>query len=181
MENPGKDYQQSEYNDPENNEDGIRRRLRDRDLLRKRRAEAQEKETYQEKSRRKRERREKSGSGRKGRPKKGLHEEPEPAQEEPPQEGQPGVEEDVTPLPPSQDPLQELEELLPGPSSVEVTFEGPNGSQSVEAFVIEDLGPDEKQDLPQAVENLSAAPEGSQELSQDYPTLEQEYFSAGYI
>ncbi|XP_053275657.1 mitogen-activated protein kinase 7 isoform X2 [Pleuronectes platessa] len=52
-------------------EGGIRRRLRDRDLLRKRKAEAEEKETNQEERQRKRSRAdEKSGTKRRGRPRK---------------------------------------------------------------------------------------------------------------
>ncbi|XP_062334883.1 uncharacterized protein hemgn isoform X3 [Osmerus eperlanus] len=64
-----------EYEDPDENEGGIRRRLRDRDLLRKRRAEAEQKATnqwvYWMQSRRKRARGEdRGGSGKRGRPKK---------------------------------------------------------------------------------------------------------------
>ncbi|XP_071391966.1 cyclin-dependent kinase inhibitor 1C isoform X2 [Centroberyx affinis] len=74
-----------EYKNPDDNQGGIRRRLRDRDLLRKRKAEAEEKETNQEESRRKRPRGdEKSSTGKRGRPRKT---EPRPevpvAQEEP--------------------------------------------------------------------------------------------------
>ncbi|KAG7461754.1 hypothetical protein MATL_G00194490 [Megalops atlanticus] len=47
METLEKDTTQSEYKQPDENEGGILRRLRDRDLLRKRRAEAEEKEIYQ--------------------------------------------------------------------------------------------------------------------------------------
>ncbi|XP_036407770.1 pollen-specific leucine-rich repeat extensin-like protein 1 isoform X2 [Megalops cyprinoides] len=88
METLEKDTTQSEYKQPDENEGGILRRLRDRDLLRKRRAEAEEKAIYQVQSKRKRERREvKSGSGRKGRPRKseaGVV--PQPSQDQPPQE-----------------------------------------------------------------------------------------------
>ncbi|XP_067106495.1 uncharacterized protein hemgn isoform X1 [Osmerus mordax] len=64
-----------EYEDPDENEGGIRRRLRDRDLLRKRRAEAEQKATnqwvYWMQSRKKRARGEdRGGSGKRGRPKK---------------------------------------------------------------------------------------------------------------
>ncbi|KAJ8000727.1 hypothetical protein DPEC_G00183350 [Dallia pectoralis] len=57
----------------EDNQDGIRRRLRDRDLLKKRKAEAQEKATTQwvyGAESKKRVRGEKSSSGRRGRPRK---------------------------------------------------------------------------------------------------------------
>ncbi|XP_017262063.1 transcription initiation factor TFIID subunit 3 isoform X2 [Kryptolebias marmoratus] len=56
---------------PDKEEGGIRRRLRDRDLLRKRKAEAEEKETNQVESQRKRSRAEnKSGAKKRGRPRK---------------------------------------------------------------------------------------------------------------
>ncbi|XP_054461130.1 uncharacterized protein hemgn isoform X2 [Anoplopoma fimbria] len=61
--------QDSEYNNSNEDLGGIRRRLRDRDLLRKRKAEAEEKETNQVESQRKRARAE-SGTKRRGRPKK---------------------------------------------------------------------------------------------------------------
>ncbi|XP_041838045.1 predicted GPI-anchored protein 58 isoform X2 [Melanotaenia boesemani] len=63
--------QESEYKNQNEEEGGIRRRLRDRDLLRKRRAEAEEKETNQLESQRKRSRAEyKSGTKKRGRPRK---------------------------------------------------------------------------------------------------------------
>ncbi|XP_068583097.1 uncharacterized protein hemgn isoform X2 [Cebidichthys violaceus] len=61
--------QVSEYKNSNEDQGGIRRRLRDRDLLRKRKAEAEEKETNQVESQRKRPRAE-SGTKRRGRPKK---------------------------------------------------------------------------------------------------------------
>ncbi|XP_059184579.1 uncharacterized protein hemgn isoform X2 [Centropristis striata] len=61
--------QESEYKDPNEGQDGIRRRLRDRNLLRKRKAEAEEKETNQVESQRKRPRAD-SGIKRRGRPRK---------------------------------------------------------------------------------------------------------------
>ncbi|XP_035516853.1 skin secretory protein xP2 isoform X2 [Morone saxatilis] len=83
--------QESEYKNPNEDQGGIRRRLRDRDLLRKRKAEAEEKETNQVESQRKRPRAEdRSGAKKKGRPRKT---EPKPEvsaiQQEaaPPQEG----------------------------------------------------------------------------------------------
>ncbi|KAK5608472.1 hypothetical protein CRENBAI_025021 [Crenichthys baileyi] len=68
--------QQEKIQEPENKsqneeEGGIRRRLRDRELLRKRKAEAEEKETNQVESQRKRSRAENnSGTKRRGRPRK---------------------------------------------------------------------------------------------------------------
>ncbi|XP_030613974.1 uncharacterized protein hemgn isoform X1 [Archocentrus centrarchus] len=67
--------QDLEYKNPNEDEGGIRRRLRDRDLLRKRKAEAEEKETNQwvlgVESQRKRSRAEdKSGTKKRGRPRK---------------------------------------------------------------------------------------------------------------
>ncbi|XP_022625837.1 nischarin-like isoform X1 [Seriola dumerili] len=67
--------QESEYKNPNEDQGGIRRRLRDRDLLRKRKAEAEEKETnqwvYGMESQRKRSRTdEKSGAKKRGRPRK---------------------------------------------------------------------------------------------------------------
>ncbi|XP_035492698.2 protein enabled homolog isoform X2 [Scophthalmus maximus] len=65
------EQQETEYKNPNEDQGGIRRRLRDRDLLRKRKAEAEEKETYQEERQGKRLRAdEKSGSKRRGRPRK---------------------------------------------------------------------------------------------------------------
>ncbi|XP_064201363.1 histone-lysine N-methyltransferase SETD1B isoform X2 [Anguilla rostrata] len=89
METLGKDTAQVECKQPDDNEGGIRRRLRDRDLLRKRRAEAEEKEIYQVQSKRQRGRPEgKTGPGRKGRPKKSeTAVAPQPAQEGAPQDG----------------------------------------------------------------------------------------------
>ncbi|KAG8014718.1 Hemogen [Nibea albiflora] len=67
--------QGSEYENPNEEQGGIRRRLRDRDLLRKRKAEAEEKETNQwvlgVESQRKRPRAgDRSGAKKKGRPRK---------------------------------------------------------------------------------------------------------------
>ncbi|MED6267924.1 hypothetical protein CHARACLAT_016998 [Characodon lateralis] len=68
--------QQEKIQEPENKsqseeEGGIRRRLRDRELLRKRKAEAEEKETNQVESQRKRSRAENNrGTKRRGRPRK---------------------------------------------------------------------------------------------------------------
>ncbi|XP_040891130.1 BCL-6 corepressor-like protein 1 isoform X2 [Toxotes jaculatrix] len=63
--------QELEYKNPNEDQGGIRRRLRDRDLLRKRKAEAEAKETNQVESQKKRSRAdEKSGTKRRGRPRK---------------------------------------------------------------------------------------------------------------
>uniref|UniRef100_UPI0037E91E46 nematocyst expressed protein 3-like isoform X2 n=1 Tax=Semicossyphus pulcher TaxID=241346 RepID=UPI0037E91E46 len=63
--------QESEYKNPDEDQGGIGRRLRDRDLLKKRKAEAEAKETNQVESQRKRPRAEnKSGAKRRGRPRK---------------------------------------------------------------------------------------------------------------
>ncbi|XP_049899848.1 calphotin isoform X2 [Epinephelus moara] len=61
--------QESEYKNPNEDQGGIRRRLRDRDLLRKRKAEAEEKETNQVERQRKRPRAD-GGTKRRGRPRK---------------------------------------------------------------------------------------------------------------
>ncbi|XP_068177786.1 YLP motif-containing protein 1 isoform X2 [Antennarius striatus] len=63
--------QELEYKTPNEDQGGIRRRLRDRDLLRKRKAEAEEKETNQAEIQRKRQRvQNRSGSKNRGRPRK---------------------------------------------------------------------------------------------------------------
>ncbi|XP_060913894.1 BCL-6 corepressor-like protein 1 isoform X2 [Labrus mixtus] len=63
--------QESDYKNPNEDQGGIGRRLRDRDLLKKRKAEAEEKETNQAESPRKTQRAEnKRGSKSRGRPKK---------------------------------------------------------------------------------------------------------------
>ncbi|XP_078118171.1 hemogen isoform X2 [Sander vitreus] len=82
--------QESEYKNQNEDQGGICRRLRDRDLLRKRRAEAEDKETNQVERQRKRPRTE-SGIKRRGRPKKSeptpkisvIQEEPAVPQEAP--------------------------------------------------------------------------------------------------
>ncbi|XP_072241053.1 uncharacterized protein hemgn isoform X2 [Leuresthes tenuis] len=63
--------QEPEFKNQNEEEGGIRRRLRDRDLLRKRKAEAEEKETNQVEIQRKRSRAgDKSGTKKRGRPRK---------------------------------------------------------------------------------------------------------------
>ncbi|KAM9362861.1 uncharacterized protein hemgn isoform 2-T2 [Symphorus nematophorus] len=88
--------QELEYKDPNEDQGGIRRRLRDRDLLRKRKAEAEEKETNQVESQRKRPRAagDRSGAKKRGRPRKAeAIPETSVIQEEPaePQEAAPAV------------------------------------------------------------------------------------------
>nr|XP_046272344.1 skin secretory protein xP2 isoform X2 [Scatophagus argus] len=71
MEDTSQQEKQSESKTPNEDQGGIRRRLRDRDLLRKRKAEAEEKATNQLESQRKRPRAEdRSGAKKKGRPRK---------------------------------------------------------------------------------------------------------------
>ncbi|XP_044047648.1 rab-like protein 6 isoform X2 [Siniperca chuatsi] len=71
MEETLQQEKESEYKNPNEDQGGIRRRLRDRDLLRKRKAEAEEKETNQVESQRKRPRAEdKSSTKKRGRPRK---------------------------------------------------------------------------------------------------------------
>ncbi|XP_056136831.1 uncharacterized protein hemgn isoform X2 [Lampris incognitus] len=66
-----KEKGESELKTSDGNQGGVQRRLRDRELLRKRKAEAEEKETIQVESRRKRPRGEqKSSAGKRGRPRK---------------------------------------------------------------------------------------------------------------
>lgn len=62
--------QELDYKEPNEDQGGIRRRLRDRDLLRKRKAEAEEKETNQEESPRKRRAGDRRGTKKRGRPRK---------------------------------------------------------------------------------------------------------------
>ncbi|XP_029996080.1 pollen-specific leucine-rich repeat extensin-like protein 1 isoform X2 [Sphaeramia orbicularis] len=72
MEEPlQQEIQELDDKNPNEDQGGIRHRLRDRELLRKRRAEAEEKETNQEESQRKRSRAgQKSGARKRGRPRK---------------------------------------------------------------------------------------------------------------
>ncbi|KAM4603981.1 uncharacterized protein hemgn isoform 1-T1 [Polymixia lowei] len=127
-----KEKPELEYNSPDDNQGGIRRRLRDRDLLRKRKAEAEEKETnqwvYGMESRRKRARgEEKSSTGKRGRPKKTeiapvilvSQEEPALASEAPgvvvlpePEEVLP-AQTSLTPLFPVRDPLESQPAYVP--------------------------------------------------------------------
>ncbi|KAG7262451.1 hypothetical protein CRUP_035675 [Coryphaenoides rupestris] len=105
MNNQGLDPQE-----PDQNQGGILRRLRDRDLLRKRKAEAEEKETYQVASKRRHTRGDpRSGAGRRGRPRKAENlPDVLPFQEE---EEKKKEEESVqeVPQPPAEEPLPEAE------------------------------------------------------------------------
>ncbi|XP_056121129.1 uncharacterized protein hemgn isoform X2 [Rhinichthys klamathensis goyatoka] len=129
----------------DSDEGGIRLRLRDRDLLKKRKAEAEEKATNQAQSLKRVKKRTSSTPGRKGRPRKeqpivipedlGLAEETDPSPVTLP----------ITVIPTTAEtvPIQPAEpqpELVP----VEAASEKP-----LEEFLIEDLGPDEEEDMPQ--------------------------------
>ncbi|XP_056121128.1 hemogen isoform X1 [Rhinichthys klamathensis goyatoka] len=133
----------------DSDEGGIRLRLRDRDLLKKRKAEAEEKATnqwvYGAQSLKRVKKRTSSTPGRKGRPRKeqpivipedlGLAEETDPSPVTLP----------ITVIPTTAEtvPIQPAEpqpELVP----VEAASEKP-----LEEFLIEDLGPDEEEDMPQ--------------------------------
>nr|XP_015200667.1 PREDICTED: hemogen isoform X2 [Lepisosteus oculatus] len=194
MEDRGENYPRSEKKDTNDNEDGIRRRLRDRDLLRKRKAEAQEKETYQEKSRKKRERKEeKSTSSRKGRPRRKEADPDTQPIEEAPLTGEGTAGEEVPSSVPvqdqpakvhiGQDQVQGQEEMLPGPSQTDSTLTELPSSQLEEVVVIEDLGPDEKEDVPKAAEDLSTVSDSGGEAAPmtSFHTLEHEYFSTVYF
>ncbi|XP_029909722.1 cyclin-dependent kinase inhibitor 1C isoform X5 [Myripristis murdjan] len=113
-----KEKQELEYKNPDDNQGGIRRRLRDRDLLRKRKAEAEEKETnqwvYGVESRRKRPRgEEKSSTGKRGRPRKTESTPEIPVTQEQPAlvQGAPAVV--VVPEPVEVTPAQSLSSLTP--------------------------------------------------------------------
>ncbi|XP_041752200.1 transcription initiation factor TFIID subunit 3 isoform X2 [Coregonus clupeaformis] len=197
-----KEKPELEYDDNlDDNQGGIRRRLRDRDLLKKRKAEAEEKATNQVESRRKRVRgrEEKSSSGRRGRPRKTDPTPELPAsQEEPEQEAvivkvvSKPVE--VTPaptlislspfLPVDPSPPESLPAYVPpvpapipflAPAPVPVVAPSPmynpvtapalspletlytkgsdQGSDPLDQVLIEDLGPDEKEDIPPSQNN----------------------------
>eukprot|EP00064_Thunnus_orientalis_P017376 superscaffoldBa00003668_g17457 len=165
---------ESEYKNQNEEEGGIRRRLRDRDLLRKRKAEAEEKETNQwvfgVESQRKRPRAEqRSGSRKRGRPRKSeptpeisfTQEETAPAQEAPAVV--------VVPEPAAVIPAQTSGSLTPllsvgsDTSQVETLYTESQGREALDQVLIEDLGPDEEEDIPpaedkRADEDLSETP-----------------------
>ncbi|XP_051754589.1 uncharacterized protein hemgn isoform X2 [Ctenopharyngodon idella] len=131
----------------DSDEGGIRLRLRDRDLLKKRKAEAEEKATNQAQSLKRAKKKTSSTPGRKGRPRKeqpivipedlGLAQETDPSPVTLPITVPvlPTTAETVPVLPAEPQP-----ELVP----VEAVSEKP-----LEGFLIEDLGPDEEEDMPQ--------------------------------
>ncbi|KAG5844919.1 hypothetical protein ANANG_G00133260 [Anguilla anguilla] len=201
METLGKDTAQVECKQPDDNEGGIRRRLRDRDLLRKRRAEAEEKEIYQwvygVQSKRQRGRPEgKTGPGRKGRPKKSeTAVAPQPAQEGAPQDG--SAEEEVQQgavlsqteeqLP--WDPAQEEQPVISDPDQAEQPVTAniadeqapPAETASVppkDEVTIEDLGPDDEEAEPEPYPARELAPErGTEEEPGDNVTDSTGVFS----
>ncbi|XP_059409214.1 translation initiation factor IF-2 isoform X2 [Carassius carassius] len=130
----------------DSNEGGIRLRLRDRDLLKKRKAEAEEKATNQAQSLKRVKKMTSGTPGRKGRPRKepavvipedlGLAQETDPSPVTLP------VPEPVLPTIAETVPLVPAEPQ-PEPAPVETISEKPL------EFLIEDLGPDEEEDMPQ--------------------------------
>ncbi|KAA0722291.1 hypothetical protein E1301_Tti014671 [Triplophysa tibetana] len=129
------------------NEGGIRLRLRDRDLMKKRKAEAEEKSTNQwvsgEQSLKRAKNWSSSTPGRKGRPRKQqlevLSEDLSVVQETDPPSITPPVlpTEAITATPQPAEP-----QTAPVPLSVEKQKE-----KTLETFFIEDLGPDEEEDM----------------------------------
>lgn len=128
------------------NEGGIRLRLRDRDLLKKRKAEAEEKATNQEQSIKRAKKRFSGTPGRKGRPRK-QHPVVVPEDISVGQEIGPTSVALPIPLPALSTEVEtaalQPAEPQPVPVSVETIQEKP-----LETFLIEDLGPDEEEDMP---------------------------------
>lgn len=122
------------------NEGGIRLRLRDRDLLKKRKAEAEEKATNQEQSLKKAKKRSSDTPGRKGRPRKeppvDVSEDFSVAQEVDP----PSI---IPPVLPT-----EAETATPQPAEPQPCFVETIEQKPIDVFFIEDLGPDEEEDMP---------------------------------
>ncbi|XP_029605484.1 actin cytoskeleton-regulatory complex protein PAN1 isoform X1 [Salmo trutta] len=216
-----KEKPELEYKNPNDNQGGIQRRLRDRDLLKKRKAEAEEKAinqwVYGVESRRKRARgrEEKSSSGRRGRPRKTDPTPELPAsQEEPEQEAvivklvtkpvevspaptvislPPFLPVDPSPpeslpvyVPPIPAPIPILAPApvpvvapspmynpvtAPAPSLLETLYtEGSDqGSDTLDQVLIEDLGPDEKEDVPPSQNNRGTDQGSIEELSVNVP------------
>ncbi|XP_005159966.2 hemogen isoform X2 [Danio rerio] len=131
----------------DSDEGGIRRRLRDRDLLKKRKAEAEEKATNQAQSIKRVKKRTTTGTpGRKGRPRK----EPIVIAEDL------GLAQEVDPSPitipvtePELPTIAEIEPLQPVEPQQELVPEEAISEKPQEEFLIEDLGPDEEEDMPQ--------------------------------
>lgn len=116
MDNQGLDRQE-----PGQNQGGILHRLRDRDLLKKRKAEVEKKETYRVESKRRRTRGEpRSSARRRGRPRKAenlpevlpIQEEEEKKRKEEQEEEEGSVQE--VPQPPAEEPLPDAEKAGPG-------------------------------------------------------------------
>ncbi|XP_033870163.2 hemogen-like isoform X1 [Acipenser ruthenus] len=198
----------SERDDPNDNRGGISSRLRDRDLLKKRKTEAQEKETYQwvhgEHSQRKRQRQEKKSSRRRYR-RRDKTPEPEPSPEGPSQKED--AQEEGAPLAaPPRGTFLAQEDPFPEQKSSQEPVEGEpshaesysqNGSKTLEASLIVDVGPEgeNEQEAPCSQETLRIVPEFSEELSAaatdtaevfNIPTLEstlpeQEYLPRNYF
>ncbi|KAL4640452.1 hemogen isoform X1 [Arapaima gigas] len=194
METMGKEVSKLEHKEPDDSQDGIHRRLRDRELLKKRKAEAEEKATYQwvygVQSKRQRVQREKSSSGKVGRPRKvnPKAQLPDTQKESLPEDS--NVEEVLSPeatpvgveipmpLLPSLAPVltQPLPEAVPILSladdlGIETKSNRPPGD-----ILIEDLGPDESEDIPPVPENLPTDRGTIEELS-DSLTANNQMFS----
>ncbi|KAG9275754.1 hemogen [Astyanax mexicanus] len=168
---------------PDEDQGGIGRRLRDRDLLRKRKAEAEEKATnqwvYGAQSRKRARKEPSSTAGKKGRPRKNaVPVEPQPEPEPEPEpvvlqtSEQPEILRTPEEVPAVQIPLLDpvpapapVLQLIPLPEPVPVTPPKPAEpliipvpeevpSDSGAGILIEDLGPDEDEDKPVSQERL---------------------------
>ncbi|KAL2098275.1 hypothetical protein ACEWY4_007482 [Coilia grayii] len=210
-------------------EGGIRRRLRDRDLLKKRKAEAEEKANqwvYGAESRKKERREERSSTGKKGRPRKINP----PTEVQVPQEKTPRMnvipasegETELLPTiqagPPEFVELPLAQEPAPGPDLLPALVPVPSpaplvvsaaavpvpatasssavtSTGSAEKVLIEDLGPDEEEDLPLAQGGQITGEGTDEELPADVPEqdkkfsyplfasspLQHEYFPGNFI
>ncbi|XP_073699392.1 uncharacterized protein hemgn isoform X2 [Garra rufa] len=156
----------------DSDEGGIRLRLRDRDLLKKRKAEAEEKATNQAESL-KRAKKTSGTPGRKGRPRKeaptvipedlGLAQETDPSPVTLP------ITIPVLPTIVETVPLVPVEPQ-PEPLSVPVeTF----SEKPLEGFLIEDLGPDEEEDMPQKSLVIDTGDDEQSQADEPVPELSQ--------
>ncbi|XP_016140901.1 uncharacterized protein hemgn isoform X2 [Sinocyclocheilus grahami] len=131
----------------DSNEGGIRLRLRDRDLLKKRKAEAEEKATNQAQSLKRVKKKTSGTPGRKGRPRKEppvvIPEDLGLAQETDPFPVTLLITEPVLPT------IAETLPLLPAEPQPEPAPEETMSEKPLEEILIEDLGPDEEEDMPQ--------------------------------
>ncbi|XP_036430692.1 translation initiation factor IF-2 isoform X2 [Colossoma macropomum] len=158
---------------PDDDKGGIGRRLRDRDLLRKRKAEAEEKATNQAQSRKRVRKEPSSTPGKKGRPRKNvIATEPQPDQTELQTAEQPEIliapeETPSAPIPlPAPIPVS-----VPVPLTISVPETAPEvitqpaepltilapeevPSDKTAGVLIEDLGPDEEEDKLASQERL---------------------------